>query len=198
MGIEPGSSNNAWAPEPVVNTPPFEPSTFVSSWKKRTSRSRMTLRLSQGSADRPKGDAQTFCRPKSSRRTHPSSSLTLPLSFPPPSLMSSLALHICLDQADARVIWDYMADEGTGGAIDETTGRLRERFSTPEEEEALALETLGTARVAGLGPQVPLTFPAPVLLFLYVATSVLASRLGFSDLDTAYSRRGDEFGAREC
>ena len=47
-----------------------------------------------------------------------------------------------------------MADEGVGGAIDEATGKLRERFSTPEEEEALALETLGTARVAGLGPQV--------------------------------------------
>eukprot|EP00752_Nemacystus_decipiens_P013364 g11833.t1 len=56
-------------------------------------------------------------------------------------------------QADARVIWDYMADEGTGGAIDETTGKLRERFSTPEEEEALALQTLGTAQIAGLGPQ---------------------------------------------
>eukprot|EP00903_Cladosiphon_okamuranus_P012012 g11279.t1 len=55
-------------------------------------------------------------------------------------------------QADARVIWDYMA-EGVGGAIDEKTGKLRERFSTPEEEEALALETLGTAQVAGLGPQ---------------------------------------------
>lgn len=49
-----------------------------------------------------------------------------------------------------------MAEDGKGGAIDETTGKLRERFSTPEEEEALALETLGTARVAGLGPQVTL------------------------------------------
>lgn len=47
-----------------------------------------------------------------------------------------------------------MAEDGKGGAIDEATGRLRERFSTPEEEEALALETLGTAQIAGLGPQV--------------------------------------------
>ncbi|CAM9798334.1 unnamed protein product [Ectocarpus sp. 12 AP-2014] len=56
-------------------------------------------------------------------------------------------------QADARVIWDYMAEDGMGGAIDEGTGRLKERFSSPEEEEALAMETLGTAGVAGMGPE---------------------------------------------
>ncbi|CAN0041997.1 unnamed protein product, partial [Hapterophycus canaliculatus] len=56
-------------------------------------------------------------------------------------------------QADARVIWDYMAEDGKGGAIDEGTGRLKERFTNPEEEEALAMETLGTAGVTGMGTQ---------------------------------------------
>lgn len=57
-------------------------------------------------------------------------------------------------QADARVIWDYMAEDGKGGAIDEGTGKLKERFTNPEEEEALAMETLGTAGVTGMGTQV--------------------------------------------
>lgn len=47
-----------------------------------------------------------------------------------------------------------------GGAIDEGTGRLKERFSSPEEEEALAMETLGTAGVAGMGPEVSYSSPA--------------------------------------
>lgn len=113
------------------------------------------LRMSRGSANNWKGVCPSVCRLIPRRHIYPSILFIYsPLSFPPPSLMRSLALYTCLDQADARVIWDYMADEGTGGAIDENTGRLRERFSTPEEEEALAMETLGTARVAGLGPQV--------------------------------------------
>lgn len=51
------------------------------------------------------------------------------------------------------MIWDYMAKDGRGEALDEM-GRLNERFSTPEEEEAMAMETLGTAGVAAMGPQV--------------------------------------------
>ena len=51
------------------------------------------------------------------------------------------------------MIWDYMANDGKGGAVDEM-GLLPNRFSSPEEEEALALETLGTAGIAGMGPQV--------------------------------------------
>lgn len=53
-----------------------------------------------------------------------------------------------------------MAEDGMGGAIDEGTGRLKERFSSPEEEEALAMETLGTAGVAGMGPEVSQSSPA--------------------------------------
>lgn len=90
---------------------------------------------------------------KTSHHSHCFIFVNLPL-HPAAGFAFTLALDICLDQADARVIWDYMADEGVGGAVDEATGKLRERFSTPEEEEALALETLGTAQVAGLGPQV--------------------------------------------
>lgn len=78
-----------------------------------------------------------------------------------------------------------MAEDGKGGAIDETTGRLRERFSTPEEEEALALETLGAARVAGLGPQV-------FFLFCWI----VPSRVLLVDLEKSYILRCErELGA---
>lgn len=49
-----------------------------------------------------------------------------------------------------------MAGDGDLRNVHEGAGLLKERFSTPEEEEALAMETLGTAGVAGMGPQVRL------------------------------------------
>lgn len=48
-------------------------------------------------------------------------------------------------KADARVIWDYMAAKG---------GATADLIHSPEEEEASALETLGTAGIAAMGPQV--------------------------------------------
>lgn len=68
------------------------------------------------------------------------------------SLLSLFAVWI---QADARVIWDYMAKDGRGGAASEI-GKM-DRFSSPEEEEAMALETLGVAGIAAMGPQVRLS-----------------------------------------
>ena len=61
-----------------------------------------------------------------------------------------------------------MAKDGKGGALDET-GQLASRFTSPEEEEALALETLGTAGIAGMGPQVWRGFP------LYIERRFLAA-----------------------
>lgn len=51
-------------------------------------------------------------------------------------------------QADARVIWDYMVKNNG-------PGRAASDFAhTPEGEEASAMEILGTAGIAAMGPQV--------------------------------------------
>ena len=56
-----------------------------------------------------------------------------------------------------------MANDGRkGGALDEM-GQLTRRFNSPEEEEALALETLGTAGIAGMGPQV-----CAIYIYMYI------------------------------
>lgn len=52
------------------------------------------------------------------------------------------------------MIWDYMAEEGRGGAVDDM-GFIKSRSRSPEEEEALALETVGSSGVVAIGPQVP-------------------------------------------
>ena len=60
-----------------------------------------------------------------------------------------------------------MANDGRkGGALDEM-GQLTRRFNSPEEEEALALETLGTAGIAGMGPQV-----CAIYIYVYILRSI--------------------------
>lgn len=46
-----------------------------------------------------------------------------------------------------------MSEEGRGGAMDDMEFKSRSR--SPEEEEALALETVGSSGVVAIGPQVP-------------------------------------------